>query len=278
MKPISLDLIHTFVGETIGTFHQGRIQSMASLSLKRLLARKNPYLYRANHVLLAQDLIESLLTAHQSSSEEELFGQFLERLALYIASVTVDGVVSQRRGIDLEFIDDGIYHVVQIKSGMNWGNSSQTKALAQDFQEAKDSLSSAGNAKIRAILGICYGRAKTQSWRGVADRVVGQDFWSLISGRQMLYTEIIEPLGHDAMCMMNIFGANVPKFPTDWSKNYCAISARMGNWIGVASSSSTAGTSIFLDLLRIGHSGRTLHLSMRKTGAKQKSPSLMEKG
>jgi len=47
------------------------------------------------------------------------------------------------------------------------------------------------------VLGICYGKVKTSHVRGYL-KVVGQNFWYLISEDENLYTDIIEPLGHRA--------------------------------------------------------------------------------
>jgi len=198
MNPVSLEDIQKFVSENIGSFHQGRLNAISALNLRRLLLRKNPYLYRAKNITLVQNFVESLLTAHLSSSEEEFFGQFLERLAIFISSITRGGFKSERNGVDLEFIADDTYHVVQIKSGPNWGNSSQTRRLAHELEIAKQHFISQGHLNVRAVLGICYGKAKTTGWKDVADKVVGQNFWMLISGRPDLYTEIIEPLGYEA--------------------------------------------------------------------------------
>lgn len=205
MKPISLEVIQEFVSDNIGQFHQNRLNSISTLKLRQLLLRKNPYLFRAKNISLAQDFIESLLTAHLSSSEEEFFGQFLESLAIFISSITRNGLKSERNGIDLEFIADGAYYLVQIKSGPNWGNSSQTRRLAQEFESAKREVMLLGYSTVRPVLGICYGRAKTSMWKDVADKVVGQNFWTLISGRPDLYTEIIEPLGYEARQNVEMF-------------------------------------------------------------------------
>lgn len=74
MKPLDLSLVYDYVNEHIDSFHQGRIASIERLSLRKLLSSKNMYLFKAKNVNKAQDLVEDLLNAHISSSEEELFG------------------------------------------------------------------------------------------------------------------------------------------------------------------------------------------------------------
>src|SRR5690606_25002632 len=142
-------------------FHQGKLRSLATIQLTKLLKSKNPYLFRAKNLLLAQDLVTALLDAHISSSEEEHFGQFLEKLAIFIAGKTCDGWKSSQVGIDLEFFAHDTYYLVQIKSGTNWGNSSQQKRLADDFDRAVAAAKAAGHQQVEAVLGICYGNTRT---------------------------------------------------------------------------------------------------------------------
>jgi hypothetical protein len=50
---------------------------------------------------------------------------------------------------------------------------------------------------VQPILGICYGRTRTAYLRGYL-KVVGQNFWYLISENKSLYTDIVEPVGYRA--------------------------------------------------------------------------------
>jgi len=85
-----------------------------------------------------------------------------------------------------------------VKSGPNWGNSSQQRKQEQDFQKAVKVLKQSRRTKnVQPVLGICYGKVKTTHVRGYL-KVVGQNFWYLISEDKDLYTDIIEPLGHRA--------------------------------------------------------------------------------
>jgi hypothetical protein len=51
---------------------------------------------------------------------------------------------------------------------------------------------------VQKILGICYGTTKTTSTNDGDLKVVGQNFWTLISENQNLFIDIIEPLGYRA--------------------------------------------------------------------------------
>ena len=197
MEALNLDDVREYVNEHIVDFHRRRINSLESLNLNKLL-KKNPYLFKAKNITTASQLIEGLLEAFLSSSEEKLFGDFLEGLAIFIAGKTCGGHKSAATGVDLEFINDGIHYVVSIKSGPNWGNSSQQTKLQQDLQKAVTTVKQARfGTNVQAVLGICYGKTRTSYLRGYL-KVVGQNFWYLISENKGLYTDIIEPIGYRA--------------------------------------------------------------------------------
>lgn len=198
MKAIPSDALYQFVNTRIVQFHHNKISALERLSLQDLLKRKNPYLFKAKNLNIASELIQDILDAYLSSSEEKLFGDFLEELAIYIASYTLDGHKSSASGIDLEFVHDDIHYLISIKSGANWGNSSQHKRQEEDFKTAVKRLKQSQSTRnVQPVLGICYGKTKTTFLRGYM-KVVGQSFWHLISGNEQLYTDIIEPIGYRA--------------------------------------------------------------------------------
>src|SRR3990172_11912558 len=132
MKPLNLKSVNEYVNETIVDFHQRKLKSLSDLKLEKLLT-KNPYLFRAKNLTTASELIDDLLNAFLSSSEEKLFGDFLEGLAMFVAEQTSGGHKSTAQGVDLEFINNNTHYVVSIKSGPSWGNSSQQDKLEQDL-------------------------------------------------------------------------------------------------------------------------------------------------
>ena len=84
LNPLNLEEVCRYVNETITVFHQHRLASLSRLTLAQLL-HKNPYLFRAKNITRAADLIDGTMTAFLSSSEEKLFGDFLEDLAIFVA-------------------------------------------------------------------------------------------------------------------------------------------------------------------------------------------------
>jgi len=198
MKQLNLKDVSQYVEENIGAFHQKRIAGLNDLKLKKVLGKKNPYLFKAKYVLTAHDIIKSLTDAFISSQEETIFGDWLEGLAIFINGKVYNGRKSGIVGIDLEFDKDDIRYIVTIKSGPNWGNSSQIEKLIADFKTAKRTLrTSNSQLNVVAINGCCYGR-DNQPDKGDYFKYCGQKFWHFISNDSELYTKLIEPIGHQA--------------------------------------------------------------------------------
>lgn len=199
MKAINHEEVTKYVENNIGTFHSKRLESIKKIKLKTVLRRKNPYLFKAKNILTSQDLVKTIVDAYLSSQEETIFGDFLEGLAIYINSKVYSGYKSSAEGIDLEFTKEKIHYIVSIKSGPNWGNSSQIRKMKDNFNKAKKILrtSSGRNIHIEAINGCCYGRDNRPD-KETYMKYCGQKFWEFISGDKELYLKIIEPLGHKA--------------------------------------------------------------------------------
>ena len=216
MNVITDQQITKYVEAHIGTFHDKRLEALNKLRLNVLLRRKNPYLFGSKNLVAVSDLIKSLLDAHLSSQEETLFGDFLEGLAIYVAEQVHSGLKSSATGIDLEFIKDGARYIVSVKSGPNWGNSSQIAKMRDNFNTATRVIRQ-GNAtaNVIAVNGCCYGRDAKPN-KGNYFKYCGQDFWELISNDRDFYTRIIEPLGHKAKQRNN-----------DFSKQYAAVINRL---------------------------------------------------
>lgn len=196
--PLRLDDVTRYVEEHIGEFHGKRLASFESLKLEKLLLRKNPYLFRAKHLVIPQELVRSLLDAHLSSQEETIFGDFLEDLAIHVNGICYGGRKSSTEGIDLEFTREKIRHIVSIKSGPNWGNAGQIKKMKDNFRTAAKILRQRDKTvQVVAVNGCCYGRDGKPD-KGDYYKYCGQQFWQFISGNADLYTQIVGPLGHRA--------------------------------------------------------------------------------
>lgn len=198
MRQLNSSEVVAFIEENIGDFHERRAASLRKLQLAQVLKKKNPYLFKAKNINDAHDLVKLLLDAHLSSQEETIFGEFLEKLAIFVCGRVFNGRKSSAEGIDLEFMRDDALYIVSVKSGPNWGNSGQVKRMVENFRQAKRIFRSSNTkANIQAINGCCYGRDNKPD-KGDYLKLCGQEFWRFISDSDRLFVEIIEPLDYQA--------------------------------------------------------------------------------
>lgn len=220
-----IKIIGIYVGDHIGEFHNSRIEKLKGMSLDKLLSRKNPYLYRAKYLTTPGDMVESLASAFVSSAEETLFGEWLEKLAIFVAEVVYGGRKSSTEGIDLEMVIDGIHYAVSIKSGPHWSNASSRKKMLDYFTKAQRVFRTSGNKNpLICVEGICYGK-DTQPDKGTHLRLCGEKFWTFVSGQEKLYLDIINPLGADAMEKNAVYKKEynrmITRFTKDFANLYC---------------------------------------------------------
>jgi predicted GIY-YIG superfamily endonuclease len=215
------------------------------LSLDKVLKRKNPYLFKAKYVLTSEEIVKGLVDAHISSNEETIFGDWLEGLAIFINGKVYGGWKSGISGIDLEFDNNGIRYIVNIKSGPNWGNSSQISKMKSDLKTAQRALrTSNSKLSIFCVNGCCYGRDNKPD-KGDYFKYCGQNFWEFISGDKNLYTDIIEPLGHKAKERNNDFieaySKQINKFTLNFGNLFCDKSGAI-NWEKLVKFNSSVST------------------------------------
>lgn len=225
MKQLKLTDVTKYVEDNIGDFHQKRIDALNRLRLKTVLKKKNPYLFKAKHILTAEQIIRKLTDAFISSNEETIFGDWLEGLAIFINQKVYGGRKSGITGIDLEFDKDNIRYIVTIKSGPNWGNSSQIAKMKADFNTAKKTLRTSNSGlMVMPVNGCCYGKDNNPD-KGDYFKYCGKDFWHFISGEENLYKDIIEPLGHKAKEKNEEFNESyakmINKFTKEFANDFC---------------------------------------------------------
>lgn len=199
MSPLTPTDVQQWVEEHISEFHASRLASLGTIRLEQIFKQKNPYLYKAKYIETPEQLARSLMDARLSSQEEGIFGNFLERLAVFVCTNAYGGFKSGATGIDIEMDRDGIRYAIAVKSGPNWGNSSQVKQMIANFQEYRRKVAtSGGRVHVEFINGCCYGRDRNPVKIGGYRKLCGQPFWEFISGNPDLYLQIIEPLGKTA--------------------------------------------------------------------------------
>ena len=215
--------LEKFVSEKLDDYHKSKLKKLKELKIKELLKRKNPYLFRAKNILTFQELVESLMSAHLSSQEETMFGDLLEQVAIYVAEKFLGGQKSGIKGIDLEYEKNGVRHIVAIKSGPNWGNSSQIEKMRQNFDKAKKTLKTSGSkVNVAAINGCCYGNDNFD--KGDYIKLCGQAFWEELTSQPKFYRDLIIPFGKDAKQEMETFNAEkndiISRFTSELSSQF----------------------------------------------------------
>ena len=225
MNSLNLSDVTAYVEENIHIFHDKRIESLNKLRLKTVLKKKNPYLFKAKYFLTADQIVKALTDAFISSNEETIFGDWLEGLAIFINQKVYQGRKSGIVGVDLEFEIENIRYIVAIKSGPNWGNSSQIAKMKSDFVTAKRTLRTSNSGlMIVPVNGCCYGKDRNPD-KGEYFKYCGQRFWEFISGQPELYKELIEPLGHLAKetneTFMESYSMMLNRFIRDFSNEFC---------------------------------------------------------
>lgn len=225
MTPCDLNNLRQLVDDRVAAFHRKKEYLLSGLVLSNLLKLQNPYMLRARKLWAAADLVRDLLDTHVSSLEESLFEDFLKELAITVASQACEGERSSIPGFDLELQIGNVNYLVLVKSGVNWNASSQQAKQEQDFKTAVTRLKQAQRTiNVQPVLGICYGKTRTSFLRGYM-KVVGQNFWYLISENKDLYTDIIEPIGYRAREHNDAFHDArvriVNRFTMAFMKDYC---------------------------------------------------------
>lgn len=201
---ISEDQLDTKIKQLLDIVYEKRFNKLKETELKRLL-KKNPYLFRSVGINDANDLIEAMLDAFLSSSDETLFGNdFFEPLALWTAQNANHESLEERTvtvgsasGTDISIETATSYLAIAVKSGTNIFNSQSTKGQSTEFQELQSRLRKMGK-EIRPILGYGYGRARSKAG-SKAERHAGEAFWHLLSGEQDFYIRICDSIGKFAL-------------------------------------------------------------------------------
>lgn len=81
------------IASALETFYGTLIEKIDGLNIQKVMKRKNPYLYRAKAMQSATEIVDSVLTAFVSSSEETIFGNcFFEPIAIAATATVYEGV------------------------------------------------------------------------------------------------------------------------------------------------------------------------------------------
>jgi hypothetical protein len=196
------------IEKCLRNFYEHRLSGLKDLSLKKVLKKKNPYLYRAMGMENASDIVEQLMAAFITSSDETIFGNvFFEPLARVVAK----GNASPSEGIDFIVETSEKYLAVAVKSGPNWGNADQHKRQSTNFESLKRRLYKM-NKQFDPLVGQAYGQQSSEPTENSRfRRRSGQAFWEEITGDNEFYLKIIR-------CMRDVPQRFRPKWKSQWDQ------------------------------------------------------------
>lgn len=183
------DLMLSVIGDALNHFYVSLVAKIDSLSIKTVMRKKNPYLFRAKDMQGAAQIVDAILSAYVSSSEETIFGNlFFEP----IATAAVQGQKALAPGIDIIVEGDDVIFAIAVKSGTNVFNSSSKKKQEQDFAAA-GKLAQQARKRYVPIIGYSYGKKKngTKAIPKMYAELAGQDFWEELTGDCDFYLKLI---------------------------------------------------------------------------------------
>lgn len=176
-------------------------QKLRELTLNELL-NKNPYLYRSVGIQRPDHLLDGLLIARISSSDDPIFGnEFFEPLALWAAGeaqlpgrqVSVGAGAGQ--DISIELATE--YFAIAVKSGKNIFDSQSDKGQKTEFDQLEARLKKLKKA-FHKVVRFGYGRhAKPKGEKPILTKA-GQDFWELLTGESDFYIRVSAAISEPA--------------------------------------------------------------------------------
>lgn len=200
--------LETLIARSLEQFYANRLNGLEKLSLRKVLAKKNPYLYRALGIEKASEIVEQNLAAFVISSDETIFGNcFFEP----IARIASGGKVSDAEGVDFTVESKDRYLAVAVKSGPNWGNRDQHKRQSTNFDALRSRLYKI-QKQFDPMIGQAYGRQSSEPTENSRfRRRSGQAFWQEITGDFDFYLKLIR-------LMKEVPAKNRPKYRALWDQ------------------------------------------------------------
>lgn len=197
---VSSERLSAKIGDLLDNFYRRRSAKLDELQLIQALQRKNPYLFRATGVSDASEIVEEILRAFTSSSDETLFGnEFFEPLAKWVAEEansrsTHTVAASDGEGVDVTITSDRYVMPIAVKSGINVFNAASKKKQGENFESLRKRLHKLA-LHFDPVVGYCYGRkASRESTRNFRE-LAGQAFWELLTGEEDFYLRIVRMMG-----------------------------------------------------------------------------------
>lgn len=183
------DAVVEAIAKALDDFYLALINKVDALNISTIMRKKNPYLFRAKAMNGAAQIVDAILSAFVSSSEETIFGNvFFEP----IATAASGGQKALAEGVDIMIEKEDVIYAVAVKSGPSVFNASSKKRQEQNFVAARK-LAQQAQKRFEPIIGYSYGRKK-MSTRGlpkIYSEMAGQAFWHKLTGDSDFYIKLV---------------------------------------------------------------------------------------
>lgn len=181
------------VEKALTEFYESLTKNLDTVDVDKILKRKNPYLYRAKGIGSAGQIVDGILAAYISSSEETIFGNaFFEPIAIVVSG----GQKAVTEGVDITVDKDNTIYSIAVKSGTSVFNADSRKRQEQNFQSAQKRAQQARKA-FMPVVGYGYGKKKVRvENEKFYKELAGKDFWEWLTGDAEFYTKIIKFMGN----------------------------------------------------------------------------------
>lgn len=196
IEPLNTGYDENVVFETVGIaltdFYTALTRTLDNIDVDKILKRKNPYLYRAKGINSAGQIVDGILSAYISSSEETVFGNcFFEPIAIAVSG----GQKAVTEGVDITVDKNNTIYSIAVKSGTSVFNADSRKRQEQNFQAAQKRVQQARKAYF-PVVGYGYGKKRTKAGKEKFYlELAGKDFWEWLTGDADFYTKIITFMG-----------------------------------------------------------------------------------
>jgi hypothetical protein len=219
LDPIKLEAL---IKKCLNDFYKRRFETLKNLRLRQVLKRKNPYLFKALGTEQASEIVQKILEAYISSSDETIFGDaYFDQIARSLPGI----VVSDAKGIDLIVEEEKAIHAYALKSGPYPFSSSQKERQNTEFLELKQRLMKL-QKQFDPVLAYAYGRKnKPSSGKRIYRENSGQEFWKEITGDDDFYLKLIRLMREEPLKRKDEYksewDAVINRFEKEFIKDFC---------------------------------------------------------
>lgn len=210
------------VSTALTDFYTALTKTLDEINLTKILKRKNPYLYKAKGMNNATQIVDGILSAYISSSEETLFGNtFFEPIAIVVSG----GQKAVTEGVDITVDKNNTIYSIAVKSGTAVFNADSRKRQEQNFQSAQKRAQQAHRAFF-PVIGYGYGKKRVSSRNEkFYKELAGKDFWEWLTGDSSFYTKIVDYMGNQptefASSFEDAYNRAQNRLVRNFTINYC---------------------------------------------------------